>query len=61
MLIESIEKIFQRHLSEEEQNFVLTEYKMYRQAQNKDILKNPVKYYRDVKELAETHIKDILK
>jgi hypothetical protein len=61
MLIESIENIFQRPLSEEEQNFVLTEYKMYRQAQNKDILKNPIKYYRDIKELARTHVKNIIK
>jgi len=61
MLIDAIEKIMKRVLTEEEKVFILSEYTTYRDAQNKDILSDPIQYYQNAKELARTHIKKIIK
>lgn len=59
-LIDAIEKILQRELSDEEISFVLNEYTKYRQAQNKQLLEDPVTYYQATKEIARTHVKKII-
>jgi hypothetical protein len=59
MLLDAIEKILQKTLSVEEENFILTEYRNYRAFQNQDILLEPLKYYRDAEKTALAHIEKL--
>jgi hypothetical protein len=61
LLIEAIEKLIQRSLTIEENSFVLREYLSYYRSQNKDIMNDPIRYYKAVKQVALDHIKDIFK
>ena len=60
LLIEAIEKLVQRSLTIEENSFVLREYLSYYRSQNKDIMNDPIRYYKAVKQVALDHIKNIV-
>ena len=60
LLIEAIEKLIQRSLTIEENSFVLREYLSYYRSQNKDIMNDPIRYYKAVKQVALDHIKNIV-
>lgn len=60
LLLEAIEKLMQRPLTAKENSFVLQEYLFYRRSQNKDIMNDPIAYYKTAKQLAMDHIKNIV-
>jgi hypothetical protein len=49
LLIAKITELFDRTISEEEQNFIKNSFIKYRSAQNQILLTDPVKYYNDLK------------
>jgi len=60
LLLNDIEKILQRTLSEEERTFVLTEYTTYRESQNRDILLDPITYYQSTEKAALDHLEKLM-
>lgn len=59
LLLNALSKTINRQLTQIETTFILDEYTRYHNAQNKDILVDPVGYYRTIKEQAMLHIKKL--